>query len=75
MKITFNALMVSGSLLWTNFTTKPKKRRIYGSQKLRATLTLAVVDGDLVAPWNRAIELGRRWAAEEKIQINHELDC
>ena len=34
------------------------------------------IDGDLVAPWNRAIELGRRWAAEEKnTRMNHELEA
>jgi hypothetical protein len=33
-------------------------------------------DEDLVAPWNQAIELGRRWAAEENnTRMNHELDA
>lgn len=34
------------------------------------------VDRDLVAPWNQAIELGRRWAAEENnTRMNRELEA
>ena len=34
------------------------------------------IDKDLVAPWNHAIDLGKRWAAEEKnTRMNQELEA